>query len=269
MIRDITIGQYYPAKSILHRLDPRVKVVSTLLFLISLFLFRSIPGYIIATAFLVMVVRLSKVPFGYIVKGLKPIIMILMLTVLFQLFLTRGGATLVHWWIFTITEEGLVNAVYMAIRKLIYLGKELSLLLFSIFIDILLVLTSIIFYYAVLIHNPKVASGILYDSNAGMEIAQIICNCMFWLITIYLVMLIATKLKTLVCVGTYMILYIIMNLMSYMDGIKYLSPLHYIVAVSSNTLQFTFSTMIFSLYTICMGILFTHIGIRRIEKMDL
>ena len=75
MIRDITIGQYYPAKSILHRLDPRVKVVSTLLFLISLFLFRSIPGYIIATAFLVMVVRLSKVPFGYIVKGLKPIIM--------------------------------------------------------------------------------------------------------------------------------------------------------------------------------------------------
>lgn len=66
-----------------------------------------------------------------------------------------------------------------------------------------------------------------------------------------------------------MILYIIMNLMSYMDGIKYLSPLHYIVAVSSNTLQFTFSTMIFSLYTICMGILFTHIGIRRIEKMDL
>ena len=58
MIRDITIGQYYPAKSILHRLDPRVKVVSTLLFLISLFLFRSIPGYIIATAFLVMVVRL-------------------------------------------------------------------------------------------------------------------------------------------------------------------------------------------------------------------
>lgn len=75
--------------------------------------------------------------------------------------------------------------------------------------------------------------------------------------------------QLLVCVGTYMILYIIMNLMSYMDGIKYLSPLHYIVAVSSNTLQFTFSTMIFFFYTTCMGILFSHIGIRRIEKMDL
>ena len=77
-----------------------------------------------------MVVRLSKVPFGYIVKGLKPIIMILMLTVLFQLFLTRGGATLVHWWIFTITEEGLVNAVYMAIR-LIYLIIGSSLMTFT------------------------------------------------------------------------------------------------------------------------------------------
>ena len=130
MIRDITIGQYYPAKSILHRLDPRVKVVSTLLFLISLFLFRSIPGYIIATAFLVMVVRLSKVPFGYIVKGLKPIIMILMLTVLFQLFLTRGGDTLVHWWIFTITEGGLRTAVYMAIR-LVYLIIGSSLMTFT------------------------------------------------------------------------------------------------------------------------------------------
>ena len=107
-----------------------MKVVSTLLFFDSLFLFRSIPGYIIATAFLVMVVRLSKVPFGYIVKGLKPIIMILMLTVLFQLFLTRGGATLVHWWIFTITEEGLVNAVYMAIR-LIYLIIGSSLMTFT------------------------------------------------------------------------------------------------------------------------------------------
>ena len=157
----------------------------------------------------------------------------------------------------------------IGIRKLIYWGKELSLLLFSVFIDILLVLTSIIFYYTVLIHNPKVASGIFYDSNVGMEIAQIICNCMFWLITIFLVMLMATRLKTLVCVGEYMILYIIMNLLSYINGIKYLSPLHYIATLSSNNPQVIFSTMLFILYTICVGIVFTHIGIRKIEKMDL
>ena len=103
MIRDITIGQYYPVKSILHRLDPRVKLVSTLLYLVSLFLFKSIPGYIVATLFLAVVIRLSKVPFSYIVKGLKPVIMLLMITVIFNLFLTRDGEVLFHAWIFTIT----------------------------------------------------------------------------------------------------------------------------------------------------------------------
>lgn len=116
MIRDITIGQYYPAKSILHRLDPRVKIVCTLLFLISLFLQKSILGYAIAAVFLFAVIRLSRVPFKYIVKGLKPIIMLLMITVLFNLFLTRGGEVLFHKWIFTVTELGLSTAVFMAIR---------------------------------------------------------------------------------------------------------------------------------------------------------
>lgn len=130
MIRDITIGQYYPAKSVLHRLDPRVKLVSTLLYLISLFLFKSIPGYIVATVFLVAVIRLSKVPFSYIVKGLRPIVMLLLITVLFNLFLTRDGEVLFHAWIFTITEGGLKTAVYMAVR-LIYLIIGSSLMTFT------------------------------------------------------------------------------------------------------------------------------------------
>ena len=106
MIRDITIGQYYPAKSVVHRLDPRVKLICTLLYLISLFLFSSIPGYLVATVFLICVIHISKVPFSYIVKGLKPVIMLLMITVLFNLFLTRQGDVLFHAWIFTITEGG-------------------------------------------------------------------------------------------------------------------------------------------------------------------
>ena len=130
MIRDITIGQYYPAKSILHRLDPRVKLVSTLLYLISLFLFRSVPGYVVATAFLVTIIKLSKVPFSYIVKGLKPIIFLLMITVVFNLFLTREGAVLFHAWIFTITEGGLRTAVYMAVR-LVYLIIGSSLMTYT------------------------------------------------------------------------------------------------------------------------------------------
>ena len=130
MIRDITIGQYYPAKSVVHRLDPRVKLVGTMLYLISLFLFKSISGYLVATLFLVGIIKASKVPFRFIVKGLKPVIMLLMITVLFNLFLTREGDVLFHAWIITITEGGLRTAVYMAIR-LIYLIIGSSLMTFT------------------------------------------------------------------------------------------------------------------------------------------
>lgn len=130
MIRDITIGQYYPANSPLHRLDPRVKIVCTLLYLVSLFLFRSVLGYVAATAFLFGIIKLSKVPFRYIVKGLKPIIMLLMITVVFNLFLTKTGDTLIKVWVLRITDEGLRTAVYMAIR-LIYLILGSSLMTFT------------------------------------------------------------------------------------------------------------------------------------------
>ncbi len=130
MIRDITIGQYYPSKSVLHRLDPRVKLVSTLLYLVSLFLFKSISGYLIATLFLFTVIRMSKVPFKHIVKGLKPIVMLLMITVIFNLFLTRNGDVLFHAGILTVTEGGLVTAVYMAVR-LVYLIIGSSLMTFT------------------------------------------------------------------------------------------------------------------------------------------
>ncbi|GAA0251105.1 energy-coupling factor transporter transmembrane protein EcfT [Faecalicatena contorta] len=130
MVRDITIGQYYPAKSVIHRLDPRVKIVCTLLFLISLFIQRSILGYVVATLFLGAVIYTSRVPFKFIVKGLKPIMILLLITVLFNLFLTRGGADLVHFWIFHITEKGLETSVYTAIR-LIYLIMGSSIMTFT------------------------------------------------------------------------------------------------------------------------------------------
>ena len=130
MIRDITIGQYYPAKSILHRLDPRVKLVSTLLYLISLFLFKSSSGYLIATVFVVAVICMSKVPFSFIVNGLKPIILLLMITVIFNLFLTKSGPVLCSFWIFTVTAGGLRTAVLMALR-LVYLILGSSLMTFT------------------------------------------------------------------------------------------------------------------------------------------
>ncbi len=120
MIRDITIGQYYPANSLIHRLDPRVKIVCTLLFLISLFVQNSFLGYGIATIFLVAVVKISRVPFKFIVKGLKAIIILLMFTVVMNLFLTKGGEEVIHVGFIHIYEKGLRTCVFMAIR-LIYL----------------------------------------------------------------------------------------------------------------------------------------------------
>lgn len=130
MIRDITIGQYYPANSKLHRLDPRVKIMCTLFYLISLFLFENLGGYIVATVFLVSVIRISKVPFKFIVRGLKPIIMLLMITVLFNLFLTNTGDVIFKVWILKVTDDGLRTAVFMAIR-LIYLILGSSLMTFT------------------------------------------------------------------------------------------------------------------------------------------
>lgn len=130
MIRDITIGQYYPSGSRLHVLDPRVKIICTLLYLISLFLFDSPWSYLIATLFLGSVILISKVPFKFIVRGLKPIIMLLMITVVFNLFLNRTGNVLVTFWVFQITDNGLRTAVFMAIR-LIYMILGSSLMTFT------------------------------------------------------------------------------------------------------------------------------------------
>lgn len=115
MLRDITLGQYYPADSVIHKLDPRVKLFGTLIYIISLFVFKGLPAFILAAIFLVVLIKLSKVPFYYMVKGLKTIVLIMLFAAVFNLFLTPG-TKLVSFWIFTITYEGLKNAVVMMVR---------------------------------------------------------------------------------------------------------------------------------------------------------
>ncbi|MDE7324546.1 MAG: energy-coupling factor transporter transmembrane protein EcfT [Lachnospiraceae bacterium] len=115
MLRDITLGQYYQADSVIHRLDPRVKLGTTILFIISLFVFDDFWGYVVAAIFLAFVVQLSKVPFRFMVKGMKSIVFLLSITVLFNLFLTPGEP-IVNIWKLTITKEGLRLAVLLAVR---------------------------------------------------------------------------------------------------------------------------------------------------------
>ena len=125
-MRDITIGQYYPADSVLHRLDPRVKLIGTFAFLISLFVGSGIVAYGIATVFLATVIKLSKVPFKMIIKGLKAIIIILLITVSFNLFLTEG-TVIFQLGFLRVTKEGVSVAFFMAVR-LIYLVVGASLM---------------------------------------------------------------------------------------------------------------------------------------------
>ncbi|HHT96700.1 MAG TPA: energy-coupling factor transporter transmembrane protein EcfT [Clostridiales bacterium] len=115
MIRDITIGQYYPSESVLHDLDPRVKLISTFFFIISLFVFNTFYGYIVVTLFLYTIIRLSKVPFKFIFKGLRGIMVLLLFTAIFNLFLTPGEEIFKLGFL-KITKEGIYTASFMAIR---------------------------------------------------------------------------------------------------------------------------------------------------------
>lgn len=115
MLRDITLGQYYQTDSVIHRLDARVKLVTTMLYIVSLFLVKNYIGYIVAALFLAVVIRLSKVPFKFMMKGMKAILFLLLITVGFNLFLTPGEPLITVWKI-TITIEGFKMALFMAIR---------------------------------------------------------------------------------------------------------------------------------------------------------
>ena len=115
MLRDITLGQYYPIDSVIHRLDPRTKLFGTMIFIISLFIANSWPGYALATLFLVVAISLSKVPVKFMVKGLKAVLILLIISVSFNLFLTDGEVVF-KLWIIKITKEGIRISIFMGLR---------------------------------------------------------------------------------------------------------------------------------------------------------
>lgn len=126
MIRDITIGQYYSSESVIHKLDPRVKVVATFVYIISLFCFDKFSGYIIAALFFGCMVKLSNVPFKFIVKGLRPILFMLIFTAALNLFWTPGENVLVKFGVISITLEGVEKMVFMALRLIfLIIGSSL------------------------------------------------------------------------------------------------------------------------------------------------
>ncbi|MFQ9516535.1 MAG: energy-coupling factor transporter transmembrane component T family protein [Eubacterium sp.] len=116
---DITIGQYYPENSIIHKLDPRVKLFGTMVFIILLFNINNLIGYGVITIFMAAIIKASKVPFKKMLKGVRGILFILLFSAFFNVIFTPGEV-LAQFWIITITKEGLIKGGYMALR-LVYL----------------------------------------------------------------------------------------------------------------------------------------------------
>ena len=117
MLKDITIGQFFPGNSLLHRLDPRVKIVLTIAFIAAVFVPKTWAGLLLAMAFSVMAVALSRLPFALIWKSIKPILPIVLITALLSVFYVREeGDPLFSWWIITVYKKGIFNAVFLASR---------------------------------------------------------------------------------------------------------------------------------------------------------
>ncbi len=117
-LKDITLGQFFPGNSLVHRLDPRGKIVGITCYIIALFLARGVVTYGLLFLLLSGMIFLSKVPIQAIVKGMKPLVVIIVLTGLLNVLYTTGEKVLWEFWIFTVTEEGIVVAAMMVARIL-------------------------------------------------------------------------------------------------------------------------------------------------------
>ena len=117
VLTDITIGQFFPGNSLLHRLDPRIKLVLTLFYIVLVFVPQNWLGLLIAVAFLIVALACSRLPARLILRSLKPTVPIILLTAIINLFYVAGDV-LWSWWIFTITYQGVTTAVFIAIRLL-------------------------------------------------------------------------------------------------------------------------------------------------------
>ena len=118
MLKDITLGQYFPGRSVIHLLDPRTKLIMLVVYIVALFVAGNWISYGVVFAFLATVIAISHIPVKSIVRGMKPLIFILVFTGVLNLFFTEGETVLVSFWVITITVEGVIRAIFMVARIL-------------------------------------------------------------------------------------------------------------------------------------------------------
>ena len=127
MLSNITMGQYYPVDSRVHRLDPRIKLILTIVFIVAVFMAKTFLGYAVILGFVCLTAKLARVPFRMLLRGLKPLRLIIILTFLLNLFFTSGDTVWVEFWIVRITKEGFLQASFYSLR-LVFLVIGTSLL---------------------------------------------------------------------------------------------------------------------------------------------
>ena len=132
MISDITLGQFFPGESQIHRLDPRTKIILAIVFIVAVFLASTPIAFVVLALFTAIMILISGISFKVILKGIKPIVFILIFTAIINIFLTKGDSDpLVSFWIFQIYKEGIVRAVFMAIRVIILIVGTSTLLTYT------------------------------------------------------------------------------------------------------------------------------------------
>lgn len=127
MLSNITLGQYYPVDSRVHRLDPRIKLLLTVVFIVIVFLAKTFAGYLLLFGFIFFTSRLARIPFRMLLRGIRPLRVILVLTFLLNLFFTQGETLWLSFWIIRITKEAFFQALFYSLR-LVFLVIGTSLL---------------------------------------------------------------------------------------------------------------------------------------------
>ena len=123
MLKVITLGQYFPGNSVVHRLDPRTKLIMLVVYIVALFMATNVVSYGLVAGFLLVTIKISTIPMKSIVRGMKPLVLILVFTGILNLFFTVGeGEPLVDFWVITVYKEGIVRAMFMVLRILLLIS---------------------------------------------------------------------------------------------------------------------------------------------------
>lgn len=130
MLKDITLGQYFPGNSCIHKMDARIKIILSIVFMVVIFCINSIYGYLALFLFTTFMIYLSKIPFVFMLKAIKPLMFFVVFTAILNVFFTRSGEVLLKAGFITVTQGGLMSAVYMVMR-IVFLVLGTSLLTYT------------------------------------------------------------------------------------------------------------------------------------------